>query len=282
MNRTPAAGGRPEIQRTLVRIREETGLPLTFGGEVDAHQQVTLTQFAGATTGALRGVALECGRGLGGKVVALRRSIVVKDYVAASGISHQYDHIIVAERLRAMVAVPVVVGRVVRGVLYGALRTDEPIGDRVVRAVLESARDLEQNLAVRDEVTLRLTALQRYDEPEAARPEWELVRQAYAELRILANEVTDDGVRRRIRAACATLDAVGRRERQDVAGPELSVRELDVLVCVALGWTNARVANDLGIKVETVKSYLRSAARKLHAHSRMEAVVTARRLGLLP
>jgi DNA-binding CsgD family transcriptional regulator len=31
-----------------------------------------------------------------------------------------------------------------------------------------------------------------------------------------------------------------------------------------------------------VKSYLRSATRKLHARSRLEAVVAARRRGLLP
>ncbi|MFI7633954.1 LuxR C-terminal-related transcriptional regulator [Nonomuraea sp. NPDC049400] len=35
----------------------------------------------------------------------------------------------------------------------------------------------------------------------------------------------------------------------------MSARELDVLACVALGWTNAQAAEDLGITMETVKSY---------------------------
>ncbi|WP_319460721.1 response regulator transcription factor [Micromonospora sp. RTP1Z1] len=62
----------------------------------------------------------------------------------------------------------------------------------------------------------------------------------------------------------------------------LSPRETDVLACVALGCTNADVAEQLGLRPETVKSYLRSAMRKLGAHTRLEVVVAARRAGLLP
>lgn len=62
----------------------------------------------------------------------------------------------------------------------------------------------------------------------------------------------------------------------------LSPRELDVLVCVASGATNGAAAAALGLRPETVKSYLRSAMRKLGAHTRLEAVVAARRAGLLP
>lgn len=62
----------------------------------------------------------------------------------------------------------------------------------------------------------------------------------------------------------------------------LTPREVDVLVCVAGGATNAAVAGRLGVRPETVKGYLRSAMRKLGAHTRLEAVVAARRQGLLP
>jgi DNA-binding CsgD family transcriptional regulator len=282
MNRATAADDRPEIQRALTWMREATGLPLTFGGPVDAGRQPRLTQFAGPIAGPLRGVMLEYGQGLGGKVVALRRPIVVNDYLTAPGISHHYDHIIAAEGLHAMVAAPVVVGRVVRAVLYGALRSAVPIGDRVVQSVMESARELEQNLAVRDEVMLRLRSLDRCDAPDPERPRWELLREAYAELRILAGGAEETAVRQGIMAVCEKLSAVSDRPVPPGNGPELSVREVDVLVCVALGWTNAQVANDLGLTRETVKSYLRSAMRKLHARSRMEAVVSARRFGLLP
>ncbi|RSM87970.1 helix-turn-helix transcriptional regulator [Kibdelosporangium aridum] len=270
---------RPQIQRTLTRIQETTGLPLAFGGVVDSGRQTRLTQFAGPIAGPLRGVRLDYGRGLGGKVVVLRRPVVLNDYVTAEAISHHYDHIIRAEGLHAMVAVPVIVRRVVRAVLYGALRSALPIGDRVVQSVMESARDLEQSLAVQDEVALRIKALEKYDVGDPARPQWESLREAYAELRVVANGLPDDE-RQRVLQVCDRLSTLGERARDKA--PNLSAREVDVLACVALGWTNDQVAHDLGLSKETVKSYLRTAMRKLHARSRMEAVVTARRLGLLP
>jgi DNA-binding CsgD family transcriptional regulator len=51
---------------------------------------------------------------------------------------------------------------------------------------------------------------------------------------------------------------------------------------VATGATNAATAERLGLRPETVKGYLRAAMRKLGAHTRLEAVVAARRAGLLP
>jgi DNA-binding CsgD family transcriptional regulator len=62
----------------------------------------------------------------------------------------------------------------------------------------------------------------------------------------------------------------------------LTPRELDVLACVSVGTTNAAAGDRLGLRPETVKAYLRSAMRKLGAHTRLEAVVAARRAGLLP
>lgn len=177
MNQPIAPDVEPLIHRTLSQLREVTALPLTFGGPVDSGQRVRLNQFAGPISCALRGVALDFGQGLGGKVVALRRPLVVNDYVSSQGISHRYDHIITAEGLRAMVAVPVMVRRTVRGVLYGAVRSTVPLGDRVVQAILNAARDLEQNLAVREELTRRLDWLDHRAVPEeTARPQWELVR----------------------------------------------------------------------------------------------------------
>ncbi|MBM0228943.1 response regulator transcription factor [Micromonospora sp. ATA51] len=42
------------------------------------------------------------------------------------------------------------------------------------------------------------------------------------------------------------------------------------------------MAEQLGLRPETVKSYLRAAMRKLGAHTRLEVVVAARRAALLP
>jgi DNA-binding CsgD family transcriptional regulator len=280
MNGSAAVSDETQIHRALTRLRDATTLPLAFGGPVAGERQVRFTQFAGETTGALRGVAVDRGLGLGGKVIARRRPIVVNDYVSSSGISHHYDHVISAEGLRAMVAVPVIVRRNVRAVLYCTTRSVFPLGERVVQHALEAARDLEQVLAVRDEAARMVDRLSEHDhEHEPARRDNEMVREAYAELRLLAQGLDDD-LRRRIETVCAKLSAVG--TGASPPDPLLASRELDVLACVALGWTNAQIAADLGITTETVKSYLRSATRKLHARTRLEAVVAARRLGLLP
>lgn len=277
----------PEIHRALTRLRDTTGLPLTFGGPVNAARQMQLSEFAGAIAGALRGVVLDFGLGLGGKVVALRRPLVVNDYVRTPGISHHYDHIITAEGLRAMVAAPVVVGRIVRGVLYGAVRNAAPLGDRLTQSVADAARDLEQTLVIKDALARCLERLDDHttsERPtERSSPQWELVREAYAELRVLAQDTGDELLRERMETVCTKLAAVGMDTAPGfMPTPKLSARELDVLACVALGWTNAQVAADLGVRTETVKSYLRSAMSKLGSRSRREAVVTARRHGLLP
>ncbi|MGV7813204.1 response regulator transcription factor, partial [Mycobacterium kansasii] len=74
------------------------------------------------------------------------------------------------------------------------------------------------------------------------------------------------------------------RPADDAARPErpLTARELDALAHVALGCTNAEVAQRLSISAETVKAYLRSAGQKLGTRTRFEAVTRARSLGLLP
>ncbi|SNT62909.1 GAF domain-containing protein [Streptosporangium subroseum] len=275
------------IGRALGELRASTGLPLAFGGVVTARGQVRLEEFAGVTNGALRGVMLNFGLGLGGKVVALRRPLAVNDYVATDRISHEYDRVITAEGLRAMVAAPVVVRRTVRAVLYGAVRQPLPLGDRAVQAVVSAARDVEQELAVRDEIARHLAWLgeRRTAADRAPAPmthQWEKVREAYAELRVLAQQITDPDTRERFDTACDKLAAARHPAAGTYGGPALSPRELDVLACVAVGQTNADAAAELGLSMETVKSYLRSATRKLGSRSRLEAVVAARRLGLLP
>src|SRR5437762_3040390 len=78
----------------------------------------------------LFGATLSPGQGLGGKAASLQRSIVVNDYVRAGQITHRYDDIIRAERLRAMIGAPVVVARQTIAVVYGAIRDTQTIGGR--------------------------------------------------------------------------------------------------------------------------------------------------------
>ncbi|MFE9689435.1 response regulator transcription factor [Micromonospora sp. NPDC005806] len=276
-----------QLSGALLTLRRGTGLPVAFGGLVQAGgpARMTITELAGTSTAALRGLAIQAGAGLGGKALALGLPLRVDDYAVARSISHEYDAPVSAEGLRSVVAVPVVVHREVRAVLYGAVRQRLPLGDRLVAAAVDVARDLERRLVDRDAVRAALTTLRAvpaHAEGQPAGPEWEQVRQAHAELRGLLRRIDDPELRDRLDAVADRLAGAVARPERPPSAPTLSPRETDVLACVALGCTNADVAEQLGLRPETVKSYLRSAMRKLGAHTRLEVVVAARRAGLLP
>lgn len=64
-------------------------------------------------------------------------------------------------------------------------------------------------------------------------------------------------------------------------GARLTAREREVLVLVAEGLRNRDVAERLGISVNTVHRHVQSVLVKLHAHSKLQAVIVAARAGLL-
>ncbi|MFE2186219.1 LuxR C-terminal-related transcriptional regulator [Streptomyces sp. NPDC059455] len=300
-----AGSGRAvDMQSTLQRMRRRGGLPVAFGGLFSGARQFRISELTGTTTNSLRGLAITPGNGLGGKVLTMSRPISVADYPASRAISHEYDAAVGAEGLRSMLAVPVVVRGQVRGVLYGALRQPLVLGDRALSSAVEAARELEralehelaQELAARDEAQRLLAEARRRrlrGQPRWAPPTeetdpavWEEVREAHGDLRALAHRVPDPQLRAEILTACGRLARASSghhgRERERPSGVELSPREVDVLACVASGATNSAAAERLGLRPETVKSYLRSSMRKLGAHTRLHAVVEARRAGLLP
>ncbi|MFJ8003948.1 helix-turn-helix transcriptional regulator [Streptomyces fagopyri] len=268
-----------EMRAALVRLRRATGLPVAFGGLVEpGRARVRISELSGTATAALSALAVSSGNGLGGKAVALARPCAVTDYSASRQISHEYDVAVATEGLCSVLAVPVVVRRRVRGVLYGALRTAQPLGDRTLGAAVAAARDVEQALVVRDEAR-GLLAVAR--EPVAGSAAWEQVREAHGALRALAPRIADPALRTELLDVCGRLAGAAAPGH---GGPRvgLAPREVDVLACVAAGATNGGAAQRLGLRPETVKGYLRSAMRKLGAHTRGEAVIAARRAGVLP
>lgn len=277
---TSAAETTAEVRRALARLRSAAGVPLSFGGEVVDGKRLRMTELLGNTTTSLLGLVVAEGKGLGGRAIGVRKPVVLPDYYTSDAISHHFDRAVQAEGVRSVMAVPVIVQRTVRAVLYGAVREHVRFGDRSVTAMVEVARDLEQELAVRAEVHRRLDLLA--PEPEAApsgRPaDLEAVRESHAELRRIAAAVGDPELRARIDAVCQSLTGDAARGPQ----PSLSARELDVLEGAAAGQTNADIAEALGVGPETVKSYLRNAMRKLDAKTRLQAVNAARRADLLP
>jgi DNA-binding CsgD family transcriptional regulator len=278
-----------EVLRTAIsRIRRGTGLPVAFGGTLTSTgRTVRLTSFAGTLTTALTGLLITAGHGLGGQVIVTAQPGRVNDYLADPRISHEYDQPVTIEGLRAIAAVPVTMGTSVLGLLYAGTRESLPVGGRALDAMSQVARRAGNDLTVRREVERRLAALDtavtdRATGNRPSGPEWEDVRQAHADLRTIANEVTDPVLRTRLREVCDRLSGSQTSGSTDATPNPLSRRELDVLTLVALGCGNAETAGRLGILPETVKSYLRNAMHKLNTHNRTETVVTARRLGYLP
>lgn len=62
---------------------------------------------------------------------------------------------------------------------------------------------------------------------------------------------------------------------------KLAPRELEVLRLVALGRGTQQIADELGISPHTVRNHVRHFRRKLDARTKLEAVLTAMRLGIL-
>ncbi|MFD4592327.1 response regulator transcription factor [Streptomyces rubiginosohelvolus] len=279
----PEAVDAVEMQAALLRLRRTSGLPVVFGGLLSDARHARIAELNGAQTSALRGLVISAGSGLGGKAIALSRPCAVTDYAISRHISHEYDAAVAAEGLRSVVAVPVVVRRAVRGVLYGALRTPVTLGDRTFDAVVAAARDVEQSLAVRDSARQLLAAgRERVSDPDAVPGAWEDVREAHRDLRALVPRVVDPALRDELLEVCGRLASASGAKASTAREIRLAPREVDVVACVAAGATNAAAAERLGLRPETVKGYLRSAMRKLGAHTRLEAVVAARRAGLLP
>jgi LuxR family maltose regulon positive regulatory protein len=86
--------------------------------------------------------------------------------------------------------------------------------------------------------------------------------------------------------ACGQADAAPAPTRAAAAPPDLAEpltdRELDVLLLLAAGKSNQRIAHDLVVALDTVKKHVTHVLRKLGAANRTEAVARARQLGLIP
>ncbi len=279
------AAARPDDRdalRAAVReVHAHSGMGVVFGGPVQAGS-CRIDELVGGRTRYLRGLEVRSGAGLGGRVISEGRPAGVEDYGRALDITHEYDGPVLAEGLRTVAAVPVLVGGRARAVLYAASREGGSVGDRVRDALVRAATRMGAELAVRDEVDRRLALMAAVPAlPPEDPARWEEVRAVHADLRLAAQSTGDAALRERLLSACGRLAALGAATDAPPA-VHLSARELDVLAQVALGCSNREAATRLSLRPETVKSYLGSAMTKLDAHTRLEAVVRARRLGLLP
>ena len=86
--------------------------------------------------------------------------------------------------------------------------------------------------------------------------------------------------------ACGQADAVPPQRRAVAVRPGLAEpltdRELEVLRLLAAGRSNQRIAHDLVVALDTVKTHVTHILGKLGAANRTEAAARARQLGLIP
>jgi DNA-binding NarL/FixJ family response regulator len=69
------------------------------------------------------------------------------------------------------------------------------------------------------------------------------------------------------------MEGGGRRRRG------LTPREREVLTLLARGYTGEEVARELTVSAETVRAHVRNSVTKLHARTRLHAVVMALQRG---
>jgi DNA-binding NarL/FixJ family response regulator len=64
-------------------------------------------------------------------------------------------------------------------------------------------------------------------------------------------------------------------------GADLRPREVEVLGLLAAGLVNKEIAQQLGVTLNTVRNHVQNVLYKLQAHSKLEAVATAVREGIV-
>ncbi|MGH3352506.1 MAG: response regulator transcription factor [Nocardioides sp.] len=278
------------IGQTLASFRAASGLDLAFGGPVRADgTAIDITATCGAKGGALRGLRVVSGQGLGGKTLQTRQPGAVDNYYTARGITHLYDTVVRQEHLETVAALPILVGRTPRMLVYLGSRSQRGLGTVWFDALRPLVRALEREILIDDEVRSRLSRLAPAPAP-SANPSEPVARRDRAERQEMADELTDlaglvidPSVRSRLEAMVLRLTGAAGESGPAQLAPvvRLASRELDVLRQVALGNSNREAAESLGIVESTVKSYLKSATRKLNANNRVHAVRLAREAGLI-
>lgn len=268
------------VRTRLLELQRVTGLPVVFGGAVPGgarEGRFAITAQVGTISDALSGLVIRRGRGLGG--TALERGVPcrVDDYAAARAITHDYDTMVAEEKLTSIFAFPVRVEGEVRSVLYGAVRSGDPIGDRTVRQASLVASRLQADLRFPAEVP---PAAVGGSPDEGA----DGTRRALVELADIIATTSDPRLRERL--ACIHREFSGASAAPEPPGDprdaeKLTRRETDVLRLVAVGASNSEIADRLDLSVQTVKAYLRSAMRKLEVRNRTAAVHVGRAAGLL-
>ncbi len=166
---------------------------------------------------------------------------------------------------------------------YAALDRPRPALGKPDKKDME--RELLDALAERG-VTTPTTAAMRTSltVDEASKMLEELANKGHLELRmedgIMAYALQERDRRGLPNTNAAALEPPGETPRQP--DEPLSEREMEVLVLLSSGRTNAEIARDLFVALGTVKAHINNIYRKLGTKNRAEALARAREFKLLP
>ena len=199
----------------------------------------------------------------------MKRPLALEEYFHSTSIRHRYDHIIRLSGLNAMIAYPVIVHRVQTSVLYVAHSQPTSFGGKIFDLIAAEVRELEQEMSARSAVDSAHGVSRQGVSMQS-------LAELYGELRAIANRVDDSAVRADLQ------NAAGRLFTTHSSAALLTPREIDVISLAALGYSNARIADSLGLTLHTVKGYMKGVMRKLGAETRFEAVFSARHRGIIP
>ncbi|SNR41882.1 regulatory protein, luxR family [Haloechinothrix alba] len=273
---------RARLEGLVERIRSSAGLDGSFGAEIAPRSdRYLIDRVSGQRMDPLNGVVVEAGAGIGGKAMLLGRPMAVTDYQRADCITHDFDQPVAQSGLRSILAIPVLLDGVPRAMIYGALRSANPISDRRIDIAYRLINQYRFDLRVDDEVARRFDELDTAAGARESAHLREQLRAVHAEARALADEVTDPELRARIEALSVRAGGGGQPSEPPQADYQLTRRELDVVVQVAAGLSNADVACRLGLAPATVKAYLKTAMRKTGVHNRLALIAACRRAGLI-
>jgi signal transduction histidine kinase len=133
MDRTTA------LRHVVDRVRQVTGAELGLVGMLEDHEVAVLRFWSGTRGPGLHDLVVPTGFGLGGKVLASLRPVVLDDYCAASTITHHFDAPVRSEKVRTTAAVPIVSGGAPAGIIYAGWRQNYEFGDVPIDSLLNIA-----------------------------------------------------------------------------------------------------------------------------------------------
>ncbi len=121
------------------QVRERTGAHIGFAGPIEDDQLLVLRHWSGTRATGMHDLQVPLGRGLGGSAFARSMPVWVDDYCLSQSITHDFDVPISDEGIRSMLAVPMVRGGRILGVVYAAMREIVELGDRRLDTVVDLA-----------------------------------------------------------------------------------------------------------------------------------------------